>query len=162
MPWFLVLALLGATPFVAPGASTNEIPANASSGQSAAHNKHTIENRPIAIPAEAKSDKEKPLRPNRADKTNPGGAIKELVHQFQSQREQYLQEREALLKKYRTATEAERDSLREQIKESLERFKEMQKQLLQEQKERTEAMRKELQAELGRVIEAGQNESGRR
>lgn len=162
----LFLFLTGLFIAVAAAAeSTNVPPSNPSpngQGNGKDRKDQSIQDRATVIPRSSAGDAaDEQARKGRPDKTQPSGEVKDLIKQFQTARENYLKEQQALLKKLGDTTQDQRQAIRDQMRESLERWKEQQREFLQEQKDRAKDLKKELQQDLGRVVDEAKTEGGR-
>ncbi len=126
--------------------------------------KPTIDQRPTIVPRDVATDsdqKGKPATPGRPDKAQPPADVQTLVRDFQSARENFLEDQKALTRQYQQASEEERKAIRERMKDMLDRLKEQQKALQQDMRDRAKELKQQLHPDLNRLIDNGATEGGR-
>lgn len=125
-----------------------------------------LSNRPMVVPRNASADdsngsgtsngkgKGNPHTPDRSEALHPPANVQKLVDDFQTARENYLQQNKTLNKQLQDAREA----MREQNKEMLQALKDQQKALREEARDRAKELKDQLHGDFGRVIDAGGGE----
>lgn len=133
-------------------------------GNSQGKGKPTIDQRPVVIPRDIATDPEqkgKPATPGRPDKTQPPADVQTLVKDFQTAREKFLADQNALARQYQQASEEDRKAIRERMKEMLDRLKEQQRVLQHDMRDRAKELKQQLHPDLNRLIDNGTTEGGR-
>ena len=88
--------------------------------------------------------------------------VKDLVKQFQQDREAFLAEQKKLAKEIKDSTAEERAALREKMRENLDKWREAQSEFRKNLKDMIESMKNNLQQDLRRNVEQGAKEGGRK
>ncbi len=128
----------------------------------------SIGQRPAVIPRDPATDpalptdaKGKAATPNRPDKVEPSADVQNLIRNFQTARDKFLEDQKALARQYSQASEEERKALRERMKEMLDRLKDQQRALQQDMRDRARELKQQLNPDLNRLIDNGSKEGGR-
>lgn len=98
---------------------------------------------PVATPPSTDPVVEPTPRPALPD------SVRELLVQFNTQRRDWLQERNELLKQLRGATEEERQAILQQLREEGHEFRQAQRELAKQIREELRRLRDERRAEVG-------------
>jgi len=128
----------------------------------------SIGQRPAVIPRDPATDpalptdaKGKAATPSRPDKVEPSADVQNLIRNFQTARDKFLEDQKALARQYSQASEEERKALRERMKEMLDRLKDQQRALQQDMRDRARELKQQLNPDLNRLIDNGSKEGGR-
>jgi len=87
--------------------------------------------------------------------------VQNLIRNFQTARDKFLEDQKALARQYSQASEEERKALRERMKEMLDRLKDQQRALQQDMRDRARELKQQLNPDLNRLIDNGSKEGGR-
>jgi hypothetical protein len=120
----------------------------AGTGKAKGKNKPVISERPQVLGSITESTK--PARPG----DSASAETAQLIGQFQSARNSYLESQKELKIKAAEGTEEQRAVLREQTREALAKWREEHQRYVEEQQERIKTMKNELQADLGQRLDS--------
>ena len=127
-----------------------------------ASGKPIIVERPIVIPPVPPRDGVAPERPERPEVPLSGVTdLRELIRDFQAQREEFLNGRRELLRQLKDATEEQRAALREQLKERMDGWRAEQRAHIEELREQARSIKDSVRT-IDDVVNAGQGEDAGR